>query len=311
MERNLIAREVNDLTSYITLPSKRLFQTPKAPPAKLDEETINGYTCYVAIDIGLTDKSSKCRKVDDNYKCAHWVDGFPEKMTAIYAPNNFKAGSATDIILYLHGHLGGHPGLTWSGRKVYSPSIKSYLNYKAQEYFNFRKIINASGKNVVFVAPTLGPRSQYGNLGNDFDNYIDQVIAAINGYVFIKLNLDGQFNLRNLIIASHSGGGSAMLNIVEQSKSTYAKRIKAIWGFDSWYNRRCVKYENKICKDFKVPWDSIAQNQNLNINAYHYSSRYLPKAAKNVMVVKADTTLPNPEHFTLLPHYFQELLKKL
>ncbi len=280
----------------------------KIPP-KLDEEPKSGaakskeYTCYVEIDLNL--KANKNNKAwladkDNNYKPIAWALDYPESKTAIYVPDRFKPDSETDMIIYLHGHLKDHPGMipTKTKGKFNSPSIQHYLNYSKEQYFNFRKIINNSQKNIVFVAPTLGPRSQYGNLARNFDNYIDQVIWAINEYIFRERQLEGKLNLRNLIIAAHSGGGTAMLDIAQQPKSIYVNRIKSYWGFDSWYNGT-------------KPWNEIAETKSVQIYAYENSSHNLPKARQNVSRVLAEGKLPKPKHFTLLPYYFKERLLAL
>lgn len=330
MERNLLAREIQNL-DYFYVGILPLGAFGKASgiyqiPSKLDEETTDGYTCYVAIDLGITNKGYRCYYYDKaakKYKVSVcYTEAPPDKMTAIYIPDHFKAASEIEMIIYLHGYVDGHPGMipAKTKGKVNSPSIQYYLNYSKEQYFNFRKIINTSGKNVVFVAPTLGATSQYGSLATNFDNYIDQVISAINEYIFKKRNLEGQFSLGKLIIAAHSGGGTAMLDIAEQSKSTYAKRIKSFWGFDSWYNKRCAKYENKECKAYKSPWNDIAKNKSFSIYAYHYNSGYYPKGDNKTVFVTnagADTNLKNLTkkgesiHFTLLPYYFEKSLSTL
>lgn len=301
-------------------------------PAKLDEEPKSGkppseYICYVDIDLNLkanqNNKAYEAVKKDNKWISTAWVIDFPEQLTAIYVPNNFKPDLETDMIIYLHGHLNAYPGLKNAGSGKNSKSIKEYLDYSLptdftksfttskgnsiKSYFDFRSMINDSGKNVIFVAPTLGPRSQYGNLAVTFDNYVDQVIWAINEYVFKERSLAGKFKLRNLIVAAHSGGGSAMLKIAQQTKSVYVKRVKEYWGFDAWYNS-------------SWSWNVIAKNKSVIIYAYPYDSWGTPtEDKKTVFVTDAgkDANLTKlmgkgeSRHFALLPYYFEERLGKL
>ena len=283
-------------------------------PAKLDEEPKTGntktgeYTCYVEIDLGISDKGYRCYvfdKVEKKYKqstCS--AAAIPDKMTAIYTPKNFKPAAETDLIIYLHGYQDGIPGMVKTGGKIFTPTIQQYLNYAGKPYFSFREIINRLGKNVVFVAPTLGARSQYGKLASHFDSYVEQAVWAINEYVFKARQLSGQLNLRNLIIAAHSGGGAPMLKIAEQTKSDYAKRIRSYWGFDSWYQS-------------SDSWNAVAKNKSVTIYAYYAGTRGFPQedkktvfvtnAGKDSNVIIEDGT----KHFTLLPYYFEERVSNL
>jgi hypothetical protein len=286
-------------------------------PAKLDEEPnagnkqTKGYTCYVEIDLNLkASTKNKAWAADrkNNFKPTAWVSDFPEPMTAIFVPDSFKPEAETDLIIYLHGHLKDHPGLIDIGKgKFNSPSIQKYLNYSKKPYFDFREIINKSKKNIIFVAPTLGPRSQYGNLAKTFDNYIDQVIWAVNQYIFKARQLNGKLNLGNLIIAAHSGGGSPMLSIAEQSKSIYAQRIKSFWGFDSWYQS-----SNSWSKAVR---NIIKNNQPVTIHAYTAGTAGYPKPDNKTAFVtyaKQEPKLKGTDlHFTLLPFYFEERLRNL
>jgi len=280
-------------------------------PTKLDEEPkagtaqTNGYTCYVEIDLKITNRGYRYY---DKSGAAQFgtAAADPPKMTAIYIPQNFKPAAETDMIIYLHGWLDGTPdfinldGTPYKNKNVkpYIPPIQYYLTYSnppAPRYFNFRETINQSGKSVVFVAPTLGGLSQYGNLAKNFDNYVDQVIWAINEYIYKARSLNGQFKLRNLIIAAHSGGGTPMIDIAEQSKSTYVSRIKSYWGLDSWVSAASR-------------WNKIADNPAIKIFAYHYSHTNVPDKSKSTV-----TIIPPPpvvyvsgKHFSQLPVDFKE-----
>jgi len=295
-------------------------------PLKLDEEPrpgtpqTAGYTCFVEIDLGIADKGYRCYvKNPDTQKVETKVctaSAVPPKMTAIYVPQNFKPAAETDLIIYLHGYLDGIPDfIKPGGGKVYIPPIQYYLNYVKPpntKYFNFREIINRSGKNVVFVAPTLGGKSQSGNLVKNFDNYVDQVIWAINEHIFKARKIPGKLNLGNLILTAHSGGGSPMLKIAQQAASKYVALVKSYWGFDSWYQG-------------SAPWDLIANDisknkKSVTICAYRYNSGGVPKEDKKIVFVtraaddqglKNITKKGEDLHFPLLPYFFEERMKNL
>lgn len=301
-------------------------------PAKLDEEPKaskppSEYTCYVEIDAGITDKGYRGFYFDKDAKkwktATYSAAAPPDKMTAVYVPQNFKPDAEADLIIYLYGFVDGHPKMKDAGGKKIIPSIKDYLDYSLttdftkafaaargkplNSYLDFRAILRNSGKNVVFVAPTLGAKAQSGKLAGGFDNYVDQVIWAINEYVFKGRGLAGKLELRNLIIAAHSGGGSAMLKIAQQTKSVYVKRIKEYWGFDAWY-------------DSSASWNVIARDKSINIYAYPFDSWNIPTEDKKTVFVTAagkDANLTKlmgtgeSRHFTLLPYYFEERLSKL
>ncbi|MDX1939238.1 MAG: hypothetical protein SFU99_01725 [Saprospiraceae bacterium] len=319
-ERSLLTREIKDLFSNEIFSSTLEFEPPpiqstpiKSLP-KLEEEHINGHTCYVEIDLGLDKEENKkyyCYKKDKtnkSIKVGCLTKSAPKKMTAIYVPENFNNTSKTDIIIYLHGHLMAHPGMVKhkGTNEIYSPSIKEYLNYKKKDYFNFRKIINEANRNVVFVAPTLSPLSKYGSLVEKFDYFIEQVITAINEYIIKARQLQGQFNLGNIIIAAHSGGGTAMLGIAKQKASKYAIRIKEFWGFDSWYNYQ----KEKVSEKRFTSWDKKVV-ENKSIYAYYFNSKYPPKASGKVLVEHPYKRKLKLDHFTLLPYYFKERLSSL
>jgi hypothetical protein len=297
----------------------------KTPPKLIEEPKpgapqTDGYTCYVEIDLRIGDKGYRCysknpvtQKVETKVCTASAV---PPKMTAIYVPQKFQPIAETDLIIYLHGYLDGIPDfIKPGGGKVYIPPIKYYLNYVKppdKRYFNFREIINRSGKNVIFVAPTLGGKSQSGNLVKNFDNYVDQVIWAINEHIFKARKIKGKLNLRNLILTAHSGGGSPMLKIAQQKTSKYVPLIKSYWGFDSWYQG-------------SEPWNLIANDiaknkKTVTIYAYKYNSNGVPKEDKKIVFVtraaddqglKNITKKDEDLHFPLLPYFFEERMSNL
>jgi peptidoglycan hydrolase-like protein with peptidoglycan-binding domain len=147
-------------------------------------------------------------------------------MTGVFIPEGYKPPSQVDLIIYLHGFKINPPPVTMS--------IDGYWNTRKVPYFPLREALNKSGKNVILVAPTLGPRSQTGWLtgAGGFDRYIAQVLAALAASDTFKGITP---SVRHIILACHSGGGLPMRTLA-LSGQRYAQNIKECWGFDCTYN---------------------------------------------------------------------------
>lgn len=148
-------------------------------------------------------------------------------MTGIFSPDGYRPEPSVDVILYLHGHklYGVTPGM----------SVDSYWNKSRVPYFPLREGLAAARKNVILVAPTLGPKSQAGKLldPNGLDRYLDQVFQALAAHG--PHQGISQPTLRNLILAGHSGGGSPMRRLALSNQQSSA-HIRECWGFDCLYN---------------------------------------------------------------------------
>jgi hypothetical protein len=145
-------------------------------------------------------------------------------MTGIFIPANYRWQEKNDVILYLRGHHKGNPRET----------IKEYWNQQKSPHWAFREGINNSGKNVILIAPTLGPASQAGKLlsPGGFDRYLEQVLAALSTHLFQSRRSP---DIGNIILACHSGGGSPMRQLASAGQR-YTARIRECWGFDCLYN---------------------------------------------------------------------------
>jgi hypothetical protein len=150
-------------------------------------------------------------------------------MTGIFIPQNFRIEPQIDIILYLHGH---HRGGAWPT----TLTIDQYWDRTRHPYFDFREGLNATRKNAILVAPTLGPRSESGKLiqRGGFDSYMDGVLTALSQFGPYRVNSQRP-TVRSVILACHSGGGWPMRRLAT-SPSRYEAIIKECWGFDCLYN---------------------------------------------------------------------------
>jgi len=190
------------------------FEQPKvsavaaAPPALAKtEKAAQGETLYVKIPIGL---------------------GKNLALTGIFIPRSFNPNSDVELVVYLHGHKGLYPGN--------SVLIDGYWNGARFPFFALREEAAASGKNVIFVAPSLGAYSEAGSLTRKggFDAYLEQVSAAINEHFMMPRFKRRLPEFRSIILAAHSGGGSPMLSIV-RGKDRDAAKVKECWCYDSMY----------------------------------------------------------------------------
>jgi murein DD-endopeptidase MepM/ murein hydrolase activator NlpD len=185
------------------------------PPLLREESSAIGHTFYVKIDLGYGQNAEgKSFRITPQ--------------TGIFIPKSFDASRPTDIVLYLHGYKSSYPGD--------SAAMDKYWDGAKFPFFALREEVARSGTNVIFVAPTLGPKSQAGNLvrSGGFDKYMSQVVAAIEEYVVRKKDPWQGLLLNKIVLSAHSGGGSPMLRIT-RLKDNYTAQIAECWGFDSLY----------------------------------------------------------------------------
>ncbi len=146
-------------------------------------------------------------------------------MTGIFIPENYQLQPQVDLILYLQGYRYLYP----------STSIDGYWSIHQPPFWPLRLGVNQSRKNVILVAPTLGPRSEAGSLTalGGFDAYLDRVFLALmehGPYRTARL----QPTVGNIILAGHSGGGHPMRQAVLTCQR-YSLNIRECWGFDCLY----------------------------------------------------------------------------
>jgi hypothetical protein len=178
-----------------------------APTLLKSEKAADGETLYGKIGLGM---------------------GKTLAYTGIYVPNSFRADSDIVVVVYLHGHKGAYPGN--------AVLINGYWDGTRFPFFALREEVNASGQNVIFVAPSLGPLSQAGSLSQKgrFDTFMEQVLPGLNEHYLMPRHGRRIRDVQSIILAAHSGGGSPMLNTAKGT-NRYAVKIKECWCFDSMY----------------------------------------------------------------------------
>ena len=147
-------------------------------------------------------------------------------MTGIFVPEGYQVQPQIDLIVYLQGYRYLYPSM----------SIDGYWSIHQKPFWPLRLGVNLSLKNVILVAPTLGPRSEGGSLiePGGFDAYLDQVCLALMEHGPYRTARQ-QPMIGNIILACHSGGGYPMRQVVLTSQR-YSSNIRECWGFDCLYD---------------------------------------------------------------------------
>lgn len=149
-------------------------------------------------------------------------------LTGIFVPDGYRREPQVDVVLYLPGHKLGMRGVS------NDVAIDAYWNRRRFPYWPLREGVNESGKNLILVAPTLGPKSEgYGlTRAGGLDAYLAKVMSALAAYGPYRNGPPP--TLGNLILACHSGGGARMRQLAMSSQAS-AARIRECWGFDCLY----------------------------------------------------------------------------
>jgi hypothetical protein len=188
-------------------PAPAPIPTGPAPQLVKRDTVVQGETLYFAIDLK--------------------IPGAPAR-TGVFLPRTFKPGAGVDVVLYLHGH---------KAAELAAPAIEQYWNAARFPYGALRESVVASGRNVVLVAPTLGPKSQAGALlaPGGFDAFLRQVLAGLRAHGPYRAAPSAPA-LQNIILACHSGGGFPMRRLAG-GRDRAAALIRECWGFDCTYNK--------------------------------------------------------------------------
>jgi hypothetical protein len=144
---------------------------------------------------------------------------------AVICPRGLTpAGGVLDMILYLHGWRS-----TCGGAE--NDTMREMLRH---DYFNsIPSTVGDSGKNVVLVAPTLGPHGEVGSkdrlLATEPWHLLDAALAEVQkGFRRTTLKPG------KVILAGHSGAGPRILALLNRGDAQLS-RVIAVWALDSFY----------------------------------------------------------------------------
>lgn len=186
---------------------------PLATAPTGEDSLLPGTTLYLKIDLGKSN--------------------YPLDFTGVYIPAAFDAAKPVDVVLYLHGMTHAFPGS--------NAKMNIYWNaHNAQYDLRLREEVEASGRNVVFVAPSLGksPNASsnlLSSISDGLDRYLNTVKQALHERV-VQPRFPGRtVDFRAVILCAHSAGGQQMRMIATAKNPIYGPRIAECWGFDSLY----------------------------------------------------------------------------
>lgn len=149
--------------------------------------------------------------------------------TGVFVPSGFTYPNEVDIILYFHGNKDG--------------AFQNINQYWHGDYnsITLREYLNASGKQALLVAPTMGyypghmlwgnpDLGVFGSSGGG-DCFLHHVMAWLGKYDDGYASREVVPTVRKIVLAGHSGGGNGIHAQMESMK----ERICEIWCFDVVY----------------------------------------------------------------------------
>jgi hypothetical protein len=169
--------------------------------------------------------------------------GTCKRPTGVYLPpKHSDASNMLNVVIWLHGFYVETPRKLFYGDPA-----------------KIREQVRDSQKDVVLIAPWLGDgekgqknaeyngsRTAMGK-GNWGEYYLDEVLEALAQFLRKRNPASpATLDIKNLVVACHSGGGEAMRNLVAGGGEAggdlvgtlgkYRPRLKECWGFDCLYH---------------------------------------------------------------------------
>lgn len=175
---------------------------------------------------------------------------------AVICPRELTpAGGELDMILYLHGWRSTCGGAD-------DDTMREMLG---NDYFkSIPSTVGDSGKNVVLVAPTLGPHGQVGSDDTFLPAQPWQLLDAARARVqagFRRTTLKPG----KVILAGHSGAGPRILALLNRGDAELS-RVIAIWAIDSFYGGP-TRWRNAIEANRRITWTIVPSNGS-DVDAY-------------------------------------------
>jgi hypothetical protein len=162
------------------------------------------------------------------------------QLTGVYFPEKFQPGKQISVLLYLFGHDNPSIDKHWVSHAAKKKDADVYL---------LREELNASKKNLVLVAPTLGPTSAAGLLVTSGVNwYLGTVLDRLKANAPAELKIDDSTSIKDVYVMAHSGGGVPMLGLANKVPADNSGNlIRQFWGYDCLYapqGHHAVAYTN-------------------------------------------------------------------
>ena len=164
--------------------------------------------------------------------------GTGSRETGVHLPKPHHPGDRLNVLLWFHGFY-----------------VKDIPALFATDGTRIRDIVEASGKDLVVIAPHMGHVDSSFNerdafrkhsadigTGSACEDYLDEVLDAMAPALPRQPasqrsdEASASLDIENLYIGCHSGGGIAMKTIVGgNSLGKYKSKLKQCWGFDCIY----------------------------------------------------------------------------
>ncbi len=187
----------------------------------------------------------------------------------IFVPERFRSGAEVDLLVYLHGLLGPCSSPGPEVDRYWDMRLRTRHHGRGEGPMALREELNASRKNVVLVAPSLGPSSEASLLGSrgGFERLGEAVLQALREQGGLG---SAPTRVRHVVLAGHSKGGAHMRRIVTAADAL-AERVRECWGFDCFYS--------DVDPEAWLAWARHSPDER-RLFHYYLAGRYKPKGWK-------------------------------
>jgi hypothetical protein len=165
---------------------------------------------------------------------------------AVICPRGLTpAGGELDMILYLHG---------WRSTCGAAADHKMQEMLRHKDFKSIPSTVGDSGKNVVLVAPTLGPKGEVGSPDKFLPGQPWQLLDAARARVQAGFRRT-MLKPGKVILAGHSGAGPRILALLNRGDAELS-RVIAVWALDSFYGGTTL-WRSAIAANRGITWTIV------------------------------------------------------
>jgi len=159
-----------------------------------------------------------------------------DPMTAVFAPDPSQlTAPEVNVLVWLHGDKAVWSKHRKGTKDMSGTTVQDYLQVQETMLRDF--ILASSKRKFVLVVPTLSDRTGTGDAPggllwkqDQFEAFLQQALNGVKAYMK-KATTD----VKNLIVAAHSGGGHIQGHIADTFGGMFDKKLKELWCFDCTY----------------------------------------------------------------------------